>query len=190
MNRNLLCVYSLLFSGIRFYKCWLLQFFFIILKVLFFILQPAPTQPKRYPFVTKRILLTRDPKDKSIKGQWLNNKGPMWNRKTWTIYDSFCSNCFWNILDYTLLEHFKKCIYFTADFFHASIFVYMFSFISKYQYSELYNWLPQGKPQFHIVWICYDQLNHLNLTPNAIEYSELLLIYGYTFIGTNYPKNN
>ncbi|CAE1170175.1 unnamed protein product [Acanthosepion pharaonis] len=36
--------------------------------------QPAPTQPKRYPFVTKRILLTRDPKDKSIKGNGIGMK--------------------------------------------------------------------------------------------------------------------
>lgn len=104
------------------------SFFFTILKVLFFILQPAPTQPKRYPFVTKRILLTRDPKDKSIKGQWLNNKSPIWNRKRWAISDSFCSNFFWNVLDYTILEHFKNVFILLQIFsMHPSLSIYLIS---------------------------------------------------------------
>lgn len=31
--------------------------------------QPKPPQRKKYEFETKRILLTRDPKDRSIKGK-------------------------------------------------------------------------------------------------------------------------
>ena len=38
------------------------------LTSLSFILQPPSSQPKKYAFPTKRILLTTDPKDRSIKG--------------------------------------------------------------------------------------------------------------------------
>ncbi|KAJ8301350.1 hypothetical protein KUTeg_020337, partial [Tegillarca granosa] len=36
--------------------------------------QPPPPRPKRYEFPTKRILLTRDPKDRSVKGNGIGMK--------------------------------------------------------------------------------------------------------------------